>query len=230
MDNQTVITRSGILKDMIVANGACLAGFADISCLGLPITQRYPFAICFGLRHDNEVINKLPDDVLWDRMSLSLTEKAGDIYGEIQKLLLSWSYNFSRVPSTTRIDELPVPGEILPQKTIATLAGLGWIGKSSLLITPEYGPRVRFGTLLTDMPLETNTPVTQSQCGDCMACVDVCPVHAIQGENWHQNTPRSEILDVMKCYHHLWSKKEEIGRRQLCGLCLKVCPFGHYVY
>ena len=222
--------RTRMLKDTAYALEACLVGFADISRLDLPITKKYPFAICFALRHDDEVVNRLPNDELWDEMSLSLTEKARIIYTEIQIQLESWGYDHCRTPSTTRIDELPEPGEELPQKTIATLSGLGWIGKSSLLITPEYGPRVRFGTLLTNMSLVTNMPVTQSKCGDCRACLDVCPVNAIQGNSWHQTTPRSELLDVPICYNHLWSKKDIIGRRQLCGLCLKVCPVGQIRY
>lgn len=218
--------RSSILKETAQAKGACLVGFADISGLGLPITQKYPFAICFAIRHDIETINNLPDDELWNKMSSSLTQKAGIIYNEIQILLEKWDYNYSRIPSTTRIDELPVPGEELPQKMIATLSGLGWIGRSSLLITPDYGPRVRLGTLLTDMSLDTGIPIVESRCGDCKACVEVCPVTAIKGNCWAQTIPRNELLDVTLCYDHLWSAKETIGRRQLCGLCLKVCPVG----
>jgi epoxyqueuosine reductase QueG len=161
-------------------------------------------------------------------MSSALTEKAGTIYQELQTLLESWGYRYSRIPSITRMDELPVPGEELPQKTVATLSGLGWIGKASLLITPAYGPRIRLGTLLTDMPLETGVPITRSRCGDCTACVDVCPVGAINGNNWNQETLRDELLDVSCCYNHLWSTKETLGRRQLCGLCLKACPVGQH--
>ena len=225
MINQSVTKeRSIILKETAQAKEACMVGFADISCLELPITEKFPFAICFAIRHDDEVVNLLPNDELWNEMSSILTEKAKVIYQDLQKLLNSWGYQCNRIPSTTRIDELPIPGEELPQKTIATLAGLGWIGKSSLLITPEYGPRVRLGALLTDMPLVTGTPVTQSRCGDCTACVDVCPAGAIKGNIWFQTTPRNEILDVSWCYNHLWSKRMSLGRRQLCGLCLKVCP------
>ena len=218
--------RALILKETAQTNGACLVGFADISRLELPITLKYPFAICFAICHSDETVDRLPNDDLWNEMSSSLTEKAGVIYQEIQGLLESWGYRYSRIPSTTRIDELPVPGEQLPQKTVATLSGLGWIGKSSLLITPDYGPRIRLGTLLTDMPLETATPTTQSMCEDCRACVDVCPVRAIRGNNWTQDTSRNELLDVSWCYDHLWSAKPATGRRQLCGLCLKVCPAG----
>lgn len=214
------------IREVLEEKGACCTGFADISRLGLPITHKYPFGICFAIRHDDEIVNQLPNDELFVKMGSSLTEKAGHVYQAIQELLEAWGYHYSRVPSTTKIDELPDPGEELPQKTLATLAGLGWIGKSTLLITPKFGPRIRPGTLLTDMPLVTDIPIIQSKCGDCRACVDVCPVGAITGNLWSQTTPRSELFDVSRCYNYRWSEKTTLGRRLECGLCLKICPVG----
>lgn len=222
----TVEYQTERIKGVLVEQGACCTGFADLSKLGLPITHRYPFVICFTIRHDDETVDQLPNDEPWNKMSSLLTEKARLIYQAAQGLLESWGYHYSRVPSTTKIDELPDPGEELPQKTLATLAGLGWIGKSTLLITSEFGPRIRPGTLLTDMPLVTDIPITQSKCGDCTACVDICPVGAIKGTLWSQTTPRSELFDVSRCYNYRWSQKATLGRRLECGRCLKVCPIG----
>lgn len=218
--------RTARIREVLDDEGACCIGFAEVSILGLAITRRYPFGICFAIRHDDEIVNQLPNDELWLKMSSSLTERAGHIYHAVQELLESWGYHYSRVPSTTRVDVLPDPGEELPQKTVATLSGLGWIGKSTLLVVPSHGPRVRPGTLLTDMPLETDSPVVQSSCGDCRACVDVCPVGAIKGNLWSQGTPRNELFDVSRCYNYRWSKKSTLGRRLECGLCLKACPVG----
>jgi epoxyqueuosine reductase len=214
------------IRKILDKNNACCIGFADISGLELPITYKYPFGICFGLHYDDEVVNQLPNDESWIKMSSLLTEKAGRIYKIVQMLIETWGFHSSRVPSTTHIDELPEPGEDLPQKTIATLAGLGWIGKSTLLINPIFGPRIRPGALLTDMPLETDTPVILSSCGDCKACVDICPVGAIKGNNWSQGTLRNELFDVSRCYNYRWSQKANLGRRIECGLCLKACPVG----
>ena len=221
---QSLREKTGIIRKILEENGACCIGFADISRLCLPITHKYPFGICFALRYDDQIVDNLPDDEQWLNMSASLTEKAGFTYQIVQKMIESWGYQFSRVPSTTRVDELPDPGEELPQKTLATLAGLGWVGKSTLLINPIFGPRIRLATLLTNMPVETDTPVTQSKCRDCKACVDACPVGAIKGNLWSQTTHRNELLEVSLCYNYRWSKKETLGRRLECGLCLKVCP------
>jgi epoxyqueuosine reductase len=219
--------RTEKIRSVLREKGACCTGFADISGLRQPITNKYPFAVCFALRYDDEIVNLLPDnDEPWTKMADSLTEKAGLIYRAVQELLDNWGYHYSRVPSSTKIDELPEPGEELPQKTLATLSGLGWIGKSTLLITPEFGPRIRPATLLTDIPLVAAVPVIQSRCGDCRACVDACPVGAIRGNLWSQGTPRSELFDVSRCFSYRWIKKTELGRRLECGACLKVCPAG----
>jgi epoxyqueuosine reductase QueG len=72
----------------------------------------------------------------------------------------------------------------LPFKTLATRAGLGWIGKSATLITKDYGNAIRLNGVLTDMPLETGTPINASFCGDCVECVKNCPGKAIKGNLW----------------------------------------------
>jgi epoxyqueuosine reductase QueG len=218
--------RTSRIKEVLIQQGARYTGIADILSLGLPITNQYRFAICFALRYNDEVVDQLPNDVLWGKTASSLTKRAMEMYQSVQRLIESWGYHHSRIPSTTRIDQLPDPGEELPQKTIATLSGLGWIGKSSLLITPTDGPRVRLGTLLTAMPLEVDNPVVQDRCEQCSACVRACPVGAIKGNSWSPGIPRSSLLDVRRCYDHLWNEKPTLGRRQICGICLKVCPVG----
>lgn len=78
----------------------------------------------------------------------------------------------------------------IPHKTISTRSGLGWIGKCALLVTPEYGSAVRISSILTDMPLESNTAIDNSKCGNCSKCVDSCPARAISGHLWNIGTNR----------------------------------------
>jgi len=214
------------IRGALEAEGACLVGFADISRLGLPVTHEYPFGICFAIRYDDAVVNQLPNDEPWLQMASSLTDRAKHIYQVMEELLQSWGYHLKQIDSGIRQEDFPDPGEELPQKTLATLSGLGWIGRSTLLVSPRFGPRIRLGMRLTDMPLETDNPIVQSQCGDCRICVDACPANAIKGNSWSQETPRSELLDLSLCYNYLWKDRAVIGRRQTCGICLKVCPIG----
>ena len=73
------------------------------------------------------------------------------------------------------------------------MAGMGWIGKCALLITPEFGSAVRLTTILTDAPLTTAKPVTESACGECQECVDICPGAACTGHHWKQGLRREDF-------------------------------------
>ena len=115
----------------------------------------------------------------------------------------------------------------LPHKTTATRAGLGWIGKNCLLVTEEYGSAVRLSSLLTDAPLPTGTPVTESKCGQCSVCVKSCPAKALTGALWNTAVSREYLFRKEPC------RKMQIQRMiqatgivtDLCGLCFAVCPY-----
>jgi epoxyqueuosine reductase len=125
------------------------------------------------------------------------------------------------VPSSQTLDRPRLVG-VFSHKLAAHLAGLGWIGKSALLITPEHGPRVRWGTVLTDAPLEAGTPINE-MCRGCDECVKGCPVHAITGQAFDRPRPRSEIFAAEACYHYL---RERETFYRVCGMCVYICPFG----
>ena len=214
------------LRSLLKEAGAALVGFANLTCLNMAITDEFPFGICFALWHDDAAVEILPNDDVWLRMAAQLSAVARDVYDAAKAFIDAQAFRYATISSRLPPSELPGLREELPQKTLATLSGLGWIGKSALLVTPEHGPRVRLGTLVTDMPLLVDTPTTQSGCDDCTACVDACPVNAIRGDSWTQGVGPSRLLDVDRCDHHLWSTQSTLRRRQTCALCLKVCPFG----
>lgn len=115
----------------------------------------------------------------------------------------------------------------LPHKTVATQAGLGWIGKSCLLVTEKYGSAVRISSLLTDAALPYDVPVTKSRCGSCSVCVQHCPGKALKGVLWDKTVPREEILRKEVCKEtQILRMKKATGREiDLCGLCFAVCPY-----
>lgn len=115
---------------------------------------------------------------------------------------------------------------VFQHKTAATRAGLGWIGKNGLLITPEFGPRIRMGTVLTDMELPYGEPIEESRCGECMECVKNCPAMALHGANWKAGMERKVIVDAHACSTYMHDEYRHIGRGSVCGICIKSCPVG----
>jgi epoxyqueuosine reductase QueG len=108
---------------------------------------------------------------------------------------------------------------------IAHIAGLGWIGKSCLLVTPDHGPRVRFISLLTNAPLNAVDQPVEQRCNACRACEKICPAGAIKGVNFRMGEGREERLDFRRCENYFSHMKEQ-GSRDVCGMCLYVCPHG----
>lgn len=132
---------------------------------------------------------------------------------------------------------LPIPGGpiavdraklsgVFSHKLAAHLAGLGWIGKSCMLITPEHGPRVVWGTVLTDAPLAATGTSLAPRCGSCRACVDICPAHAYTGRDFAPAEPREARYDVLACSRYIQSIPSAGPEGKTCGLCLQACPRG----
>ncbi len=110
-------------------------------------------------------------------------------------------------------------------KMAATSAGLGWIGKNGLLISPDYGPRLSLATVLTDAPLVPDKPMEHSLCGDCALCQQYCPSQAITGADWSRSSPFVELLRLDMCRSHKETKRRIAGKPN-CGLCINICPYG----
>jgi epoxyqueuosine reductase len=115
----------------------------------------------------------------------------------------------------------------ISHKAVGHMAGLGWQGKSLLLVNPEYGPRIRLVTVLTDAPLEVNGPI-KNRCGKCTLCRDACPAGAIKGAVTKDHyDSREEALDLRLCVEKLYEFAKLPGVDvNICGICIKVCPFG----
>jgi len=123
----------------------------------------------------------------------------------------------------------------IPLKTTAIASGLGQTGKSTLLVNPDYGPRLGLMAIITSADLEIDEPFTDDLCGDCIKCIDACPTKAL--------TPYQ--IDIKRC---LTYAVENPGKTDLpcdvrdleeklitrptinsyieCYICAEVCPVG----
>lgn len=101
----------------------------------------------------------------------------------------------------------------------ALLSGLGNFGVSNMVLTPEYGPRVRFGSVLTAAELPPDPILAEDLCTRCMRCVDMCPSNALDKENYPQGLTNKKFCA-------LYSAKLNEQHISPCGICIKVCPVG----
>ncbi len=114
---------------------------------------------------------------------------------------------------------------LFTHKMAATSAGIGWIGRNGLLISPRYGPRLSLATVLTDAPLKTDGATEVSMCGDCRLCVEHCPSDALTGNDWSRVRPFVDIVRLNRCSSHK-KKSRSVSGRPNCGLCITICPYG----
>jgi epoxyqueuosine reductase QueG len=112
---------------------------------------------------------------------------------------------------------------VFAHKTAATQAGLGWIGKTAIFVSPRMGPWLRLTTVFTDAELASAGPITEGGCAKCRRCVDACPAGAGRDTQWHAGMPRAELLDVVACMNE---NDRHVDAGGLCGICVSACPFG----
>lgn len=113
---------------------------------------------------------------------------------------------------------------------LAIKAGLGEYGRHGLLITKEFGPRVRLGKIFTDLPLAHDQPLrfgVKEFCAECRRCSSACPVKAIpagapSAERHNQSNiqgVRKWSVDGEKCFSY-W-----VAQNSDCSICIRVCPY-----
>lgn len=216
MDSRTYAA----LKDLLSSLPISAWGIADISGLH-PLSAEFPRALSILVSYT------LPSEVYSEEEYHRLLEenRAGvvAVCGSISGFLRSAGIKHRSILEGQDPHTLTA---VFPSKLAATRAGLGWIGKSSLLITPQYGPRVTLATLLIDSGFPCNEPVAASRCGTCARCVEACPYRCIRGIEWVPGTPRDDLLDAHLCSTEREAYRSTIGHKHECGLCLLVCPFG----
>ncbi|WP_207717315.1 epoxyqueuosine reductase [Anaerosporobacter faecicola] len=104
---------------------------------------------------------------------------------------------------------------IVSGKHCAQAAGLGVIGRNTLLLTPEYGNMVWLSVILTEAKLEADPLCKEPICNDCNLCVEACPASALQSQEMNQ----------MACWNYAFGSVGEGDWRIKCHTCRDICPF-----
>ncbi len=215
------------LKGLALTSGITLfkVGYIDdlkphFDALPLQQTEGLSYGISIGVRVSDSVLKGVITGPTrhylhhYKMLNMLLDQTALKLSLAIQMK----GYNTLPIPASQIIDWQKQTAH-LSHKMIALRAGMGWIGRNNLLVHPEYGSRIRLATILTDMPLGTDKPLNDGDCGGCRKCIEICPVSAIRES--HEQWDKVACLEKLKSY----SKTHNIGQ-YICGLCVKVCrPF-----
>jgi epoxyqueuosine reductase len=222
------------IKERIIGLGADLVGVADVEPLkGLKLD---PPDLLKSFTRAVSIALKLPKAV-FEGISDRPTPVYKSVYQTANQILDQIAFRTATTLQDDGFQGLPIPASqildhenlyaAISHKAVARMAGLGWQGKNLLLITPQYGSRVRLVTVLTNAPLDVDGPI-KNRCGDCTACQDACPAQAIKGVRTESNYKnRNEAMYFSRCVEKVkeFAKIPEV-EVTICGICIKVCPFG----
>lgn len=141
-------------------------------------------------------------------------------HGRLHRLS-EWMKSRGAVVAHTWVDDGPVP-----ERELAERAGLGWVGKNTMLIHPRIGSFTMIGTVFTDLDLGADAPMGLDLCGTCTRCLDACPTDAFVEER---------VLDATRCLSYLTIEQRadpppELAERFAgwafgCDICNDVCPW-----
>ena len=156
-----------------------------------------------------------------------------ELYKTVNTLLDLSSYRISMMLNRLGYPSISLPRDgygsvsILKEKPVAFfshrhaayLAGLGNFGVNNMILTPQYGPRVRFTSIFTRADISGTDIMQAPLCTHCMRCVSICPVNALQEEDYPAGR-----TDKKTCA----TRSEELSKHYTspCGFCIKVCPVG----
>ena len=223
------------LKEHAAGSGADLVGiaallrFRDYPAIPGGLLEPYDFAVSMAVALDPGVIDEidqLPTTKYADHYR-TINQKLDSIAASVAGWIEARGQKAYAVPASAFADPERLMGHI-SHKAVARMAGLGWQGKSLLIVTPEHGPRIRLVTVLTDMPLAPDSPL-DNRCGDCTNCREACPAGAIRGvlPQGDYYRDRDEAIDLEACNARTITNNgmPGIGAR-ICGVCVRACPWG----
>lgn len=198
-------------------------GYTDISYS--TFSNEYKSALVFAVPYEEQLTLEKYTEEGFENSILNAKKKLEEIIIQIEAVLKEEKIKYYIPPVAQRSEEELLA--VFSFKYAAVNAGLGWIGKNDVLITEKYGPRVRLSAILVDYPFTYGTPIKESKCPTlCRKCVDICPHKALKGAEWNIDEMRQNIIDYHLCNQKRSEYIKTHGRKNACGLCMVVCPFG----
>lgn len=223
------------LKDLALSLGADFFGVADLEpfrgtdTLPQDLLDPYTRAISLGVALSRGVFENLIDGP---------TPHYSHHYTKANELLDHVALRLTGTLQREGHRTMPIPASqvlcsdrwlgAISHKSVARMAGLGWQGKSLLLVNPKVGPRIRLVTILTDLDLAPDEPLPNG-CGKCEECAKACPAEAIKATPFGDGyKTRDEAWDASACTGKMIKDFNNLPNVTpwICGLCIKACPIG----
>lgn len=178
------------------------------------IPENYPRVIVFGYQIAKSVLNTIKNNptLIYKQHYKTVNWLLDQTAYHLVQFIVDKGFNALAIPASQTVDWQNQKGHI-SHKLLALESGLGYIGKSGLLVNPQFGAQVRYVSILTDLEFEPDAKVF-GDCGNCKKCIIACPAGAISEQG----------LDLKKCLTKLkeFSRMPGIGQ-YICGVCVRVC-------
>jgi len=192
-----------IIKKNLIPKKDYIFGFADLQGLLIKKFANYRYGISIGKRLDDVIIDNLkhgPTKEYYQHYN-RINRELADLTKKIRSDLWEIGVDSKIIKPTISVKSKQYEKYLesltydISHKMVATRAGLGWIGKTDLLISQAFGPRLRLVTILLKQdPGIDAIPIERSKCGNCNICVLKCPANAANGILWDVNTHRDTFL------------------------------------
>jgi len=203
-----------MIKAKALELGAGLVGICEIKDRHMMegATKKYKYAISFGLPMNRRIMLSAPDAKASKEVQRVYT-RCSRLTVNMSRYVRSLGWPALALPINSSSDYLHIP--------IAIDAGIGELGKHGSLICKEYGSNFRLTTMLTDMPLEVDSPEdigVDDVCLKCKACSNVCPPQAISDSKQWVRGVEKWYVDFDRCVPYF---SDTYG----CSICVEICPW-----
>jgi epoxyqueuosine reductase QueG len=214
------------VKEIVTGLGADLCGVAPVGRFGEAPKGFHPTDIDKECKSVVVFAKKFPTTSLFARSCVPYTHVSSVITQEVDRLGIEISLRLEK----QRIRAVPIPSDdpyehwepersygraILSLRHAGCLAGLGVLGRNTLLMNENLGNMIQIGAVLVNIELKGDQIASYECCPpDCRLCIDSCPQGALDG-----NTVNQELCRPLSCY---MTEKGYILKR--CNLCRRVCP------